>query len=113
LEEYLEKINNRLQQIKYIKGIKSKIKKKEYEIENSKYDFIPTIMKWLLYCPVFNVMTIRIKNHHIKYKYDLSFSEKALQITYKKFSTNERFSTDNFLKYFHWVLKWLLENKYH
>jgi hypothetical protein len=53
-------------------------------------------------------MKVRIRNHHNKYKYDLSIMEKALTITEDKFKSYKDFYTEDYIKYFHGVLNNLL-----
>lgn len=99
----LESIKERLEQIQYIWKLKDKISKKRKEIEENKFLFIDEIMTH--YNPDFiKLIKTRIVNQHKKYNHSLDLLEECLLITEQKFTEKWRFHTNDFMKYFHWVL---------
>jgi hypothetical protein len=56
-------------------------------------------------------MNVRIKTQHTKYNIDLDILQDWLEITLNKFSEYKEFYINDFVKYFYWVLRNLLNNQ--
>jgi len=106
----LEEIKERLEQIKYISKLKDKIRKKTKELDDNKFNFINNTMWWYTDEFIHKVKT-RIKNQSNKHNYPLELLQECLEITEDKFRFQESFYQDDYIKYFHWVLRSKIENK--
>lgn len=100
----LESVKERLEQIKYIGRLKDTIKKKKDEIKRKEYQFVWDLLSGYNQSFIRKVET-RIKNQNSKYWISFEILEDCLHITYDKFSTMDSFYHDDFMKYFHGVLK--------
>jgi hypothetical protein len=103
-------VKDRLEQIKYIKKIKEKIRKLNKKIEEDKYWFVNDIL-YRYSDELKRQMNVRIKTQHTKYNIDLDILQDWLEITLNKFSEYKEFYINDFVKYFYWVLRNLLNNQ--
>jgi len=106
----LIEIKERLEQIKYISKLKEKIRKKQKELEEDKFNFIWELMNG--YDEDFiHKVKVRIKNQHRKHWYSMELLRECLEVTEDKFWHEDSFYKDGYIKYFHWVLNWKLKDQ--
>lgn len=107
--EKLKQAQERLEQIKKIKTIRKKIEIIKDKQNNEVFWFINEIVKY------YSEWLQKKMNMIIKGKYNkwvsIDLLEECLNITENKFATRDRFNTDDYARYFYWVLRSKLENE--